>query len=120
MSIDAVTHPPTRSHDPGAVAAVDQAVPSVSRRPWPEVDGIGFGGDYNPEQWDETIWLQDIELMGQAGVNLVSVGIFAWARIESRPGVFDFRWLDRVLELLKAGGIRVDLGTPTAAPPAWF
>jgi beta-galactosidase len=120
MSTDAVTRPTTHSHGSVAVGAVDQAVPAASRQRWPEVDGLAFGGDYNPEQWDETVWIQDIDLMGQAGVNLVSVGIFAWARIESRPGVFDFGWLDRVLDLLHAGGIAVDLGTPTAAPPAWF
>jgi len=88
--------------------------------PWPAITGLAFGGDYNPEQWDESVWAQDVQLMQAAGVNLVSVGIFAWARLELEPGVFDFGWLDRILDLLHAGGIAVDLGTPTAAPPAWF
>ncbi|HEY5880729.1 MAG TPA: beta-galactosidase [Nakamurella sp.] len=87
---------------------------------WPGVEGIAFGGDYNPEQWDESVWPQDVELMRAAGVNLVSVGIFAWARIEPRPGEFDFGWLDRILGLLGDAGIAVDLATPTAAVPAWF
>ena len=103
-----------RTDVPAAAAEVSDAVR------WPKVAGLGFGGDYNPEQWDESIWPQDIALMQQAGVNLVSVGIFAWAKLESRPGVFDFGWMDRLLDLLHEGGIAVDLGTPTAAPPAWF
>ena len=87
---------------------------------WPAVEGIAFGGDYNPEQWDESVWPQDVELMRAAGVNLVSVGIFSWAKTEPRPGEFDFGWLDRILGLLGDSGIAVDLGTPTAAVPAWF
>lgn len=88
---------------------------------WPlGPDAIAYGGDYNPEQWPEEVWAQDVELMAQAGVNLVSVGIFSWALLEPREGEYDFGWLDRLLDLLHAHGIAVDLGTPTASPPAWF
>ncbi|WP_158861705.1 beta-galactosidase [Leifsonia sp. AG29] len=81
---------------------------------------FGYGGDYNPEQWAPEIWREDVELMKRAGVNLVSVGIFSWARIEPRDGEFDFAWLDDVLDLLHQGGIRVDLATATASPPPWL
>ncbi|MEN3307423.1 MAG: beta-galactosidase, partial [Micromonosporaceae bacterium] len=84
------------------------------------LDAIAYGGDYNPEQWPEEVWHEDVELMREAGVNLVSVGIFAWALLEPTEGSFTFDWLDRVLDLLHGAGIRVDLATPTAAPPAWF
>ena len=87
---------------------------------WPALDGIGFGGDYNPEQWPEEVWRDDVELMARAGVNLVSVGIFSWALLEPAPGEFDFGWLDRLLDLLHGNGVAVDLATPTAAPPAWL
>ena len=86
----------------------------------PGVDPICYGGDYNPEQWPEEVWAQDVELMRAAGVNLVSIGIFSWALLEPREGEFDFGWLDRVFGLLHEAGIRVDLATPTASPPAWF
>jgi beta-galactosidase len=86
----------------------------------PGLRSISFGGDYNPEQWPEATWAEDIELMQRAGVNLVSVGIFSWGLLEPSAGVFDFGWLDRLLEKLHAAGIRVDLGTPTAVPPMWF
>jgi beta-galactosidase len=95
--------------------------------PGPQYDGwltgveqIGYGGDYNPEQWPEEVWAQDVRLMNEAGVNLVSLGIFSWALLEPREGEFDFGWLDRVIELLHDGGVRVLLATPTAAPPAWL
>ncbi|MFI8257577.1 beta-galactosidase [Streptomyces filamentosus] len=81
---------------------------------------LAFGGDYNPEQWPESVWQEDVRLMREAGVTLVSVGIFSWALLEPERGRYDFGWLDRVLDLLHAHGIRVDLGTPTVAPPAWF
>ena len=58
--------------------------------------------------------------MREAGVNLVSVGIFSWSRLEPAEGRFDFEWLDRVLELLHEGGIQVDLATATASPPPWL
>jgi beta-galactosidase len=66
------------------------------------------------------VWQEDVRLMKEAGVNLVNVGVFAWALLEPAPGSFDFGWLDRVVGLLDDNGIRVGLGTPTAAPPAWF
>ena len=87
---------------------------------WPDLRGIAYGGDYNPEQWSRETWDEDVVLMREAGVTLVSVGIFSWALIETAEGEFDFAWLDDLLDLLHANGIAADLGTPTASPPAWF
>lgn len=92
----------------------------TSTFPWPDVPGIAYGGDYNPDQWDRETWDEDMRLMREAGVSLVSVGIFSWGALEAAPGEFHLEWLDEVLDLLHQNGIAVDLGTPTAAPPAWF
>ncbi|HYN96240.1 MAG TPA: beta-galactosidase [Pilimelia sp.] len=92
---------------------------AAAQRRWPTT-GLSFGGDYNPEQWPEAVWAEDMALMVEAGVNLVTVGVFAWCRYEPRPGEFDFGWLDRLLDLLHDHGIRVDLATPTAAVPMWL
>ena len=81
---------------------------------------LAYGGDYNPEQWPRTVWREDMELMRRAGVNLVSVGVFSWSRLEPREGEYDFAWLDEVLDLLAANGIGAALATPTASPPPWF
>lgn len=73
-----------------------------------------FGGDYNPEQWPEEVWADDVRLMEEAGVNSVTVGVFSWATIEPRPGAREFGWLDRLMDLLHAHGIGVVLATPTS------
>ena len=81
---------------------------------------IWYGGDYNPDQWPEEVWDDDVRLMKKAGVNLVSVGIFSWAKIETREGVYDFDWLDRIINKLGEAGIAVDLASATASPPMWL
>ena len=43
--------------------------------------------------------------MREAGVDLVSVGVFSWALLEPEHGRVDFGWLDQVIDLLHAGGI---------------
>lgn len=85
-----------------------------------KVPHVLYGGDYNPEQWPEEVWREDVRLMREAGVNLVSLGIFAWAKLEPRLGEYDFGWLDRILDLLYENGVMVDLATATASPPPWL
>ncbi|MFI8091267.1 beta-galactosidase [Streptomyces sp. NPDC086080] len=90
-----------------------------------EADGdvvprLVYGADYNPEQWPRTVWEEDVRLMREAGVNLVSVGIFSWARLQPAEDTWDFVWLDEVMDLLHGGGIGVDLATATASPPPWL
>jgi beta-galactosidase len=80
---------------------------------------LWFGGDYNPEQWPEEVWDDDVALMRRAGVNMATVGVFSWARIQPDEGVFEYGWLDRVIDLLHRNGIAVDLATGTASPPPW-
>ncbi|WP_327103749.1 beta-galactosidase [Nonomuraea glycinis] len=82
--------------------------------------GIAFGGDYSPEQWPREVQEEDMALMREAGVNLVSLGMFTWALMEPERGRYEFGWLDEVIDRLHAAGVSVDLATPTAAPPAWF
>ncbi|HEY8472562.1 MAG TPA: beta-galactosidase [Natronosporangium sp.] len=86
----------------------------------PRVAGLCFGGDYNPEQWPEQTWREDAQLMREAGVTLVTVGVFSWSMLEPAPGKYEFGWLDRVLEILHDAGVAVDLATATASPPPWF
>lgn len=81
---------------------------------------LGYGADYNPEQWPREVWEEDIRLMREAGVTIVSVGIFSWARIQPAEDTWDFGWLDEVMDLLHTGGIAVDLATATASPPPWL
>ncbi|MGM9471605.1 beta-galactosidase [Pseudarthrobacter sp. YS3] len=87
---------------------------------WSNVEGIAYGGDYNPEQWPVSVRLEDLGLMKEAGVSFLSVGIFSWALLEPAEGEYDFGWLDEVMDNLSGAGIKVALATATAAPPAWL
>jgi beta-galactosidase len=78
-----------------------------------------YGADYYPEHWPEERWPEDARLMAEAGLNIVRMAEFAWSWLEPQEGVFDFTWLDRVIELLAEHGINTVLGTPTASPPPW-
>jgi beta-galactosidase len=81
---------------------------------------IAYGGDYNPEQWPPETWEEDARLMKEAGVNLVTLAVFSWGRLEPSAGQYDFTWLDRVIELLYSHGVMIDLATSTASPPPWL
>lgn len=83
-------------------------------------NGIRIGVDYYPEQWDEGLWEEDVCKMQQAGVKIVRMAEFAWSRLEPKEGIYDFAWLDRVVELFINRGIDVFLCTPTCTPPQWM
>lgn len=86
----------------------------------PRLPSLGFGGDWNPEQWPESVWDEDLRLMAEANVNLVTVGVFSWARLEPSPGHYSFEWMDRLLDKCLESGVHVDLATATASPPPWM
>ena len=79
-----------------------------------------MGTAWYPEQWPESRWETDLELMQRAHMTVVRVGEFAWSTMEPQEGRFEFGWLDRAIALAAKHNIRVVLGTPTAAPPAWL
>ncbi|HPD15141.1 MAG TPA: beta-galactosidase [Planctomycetota bacterium] len=78
------------------------------------------GGDYNPDQWPPEVWDEDMRLMTLAHCNAMSVGIFAWARLEPAEGQFDFSWLDTIMDKLAANSAYAVLATPSGARPAWL
>ena len=84
------------------------------------MEGIAYGGDWNPEQWDRETNLRDIERMVEAGVTLISLGIFSWASLEPEEGRYDLDWLADLIDQLHNAGISVDLANGTASPPAWM
>ena len=81
------------------------------------------GGDYNPDQWirwKDTIWKEDMRLAKLAGINTLSVGIFAWAALEPEEGKYSFGWLDEVMDMMADNNITAVLATPSGARPAWM
>ncbi|MGL4642176.1 MAG: beta-galactosidase [Cetobacterium sp.] len=83
---------------------------------------ILYGGDYNPEQWLEypEILKKDIEMMKEAKINTVTLGMFSWSMLEPEEGVYNFEWLENIIEILEASEIEVILGTPSGAKPTWL
>lgn len=79
-----------------------------------------LGSSWYPEQWPETQWDHDLQLMEDAHMNIVRVGEFAWSSMEPSEGHFDLDWLDRAIALAGKHHIAVVIGTPTDAPPAWL
>jgi len=86
----------------------------------PKLPAILYGGDYNPDQWPEEIWREDMRLFRLAGINVVVVPVFSWAKLQPAEDRYDFEWLDRVLDLLAENGIYACIATSTAAQPAWM
>lgn len=105
--------------------ATPTATPNRQPFAWPKLltengRGIAFGGDYNPDQWPEEIWDDDIRLMEKAGVNTVALAIFSWDRIQPTEDRWNFGWLDRIIEKLGKAGIATDLASATATAPLWL
>lgn len=80
------------------------------------------GGDYNPDQWlnEPEILEDDLYLMEKAHVNTATVGIFAWSALEPEEGVYQFEWLDKIIDNLDMKKINIILATPSGARPAWL
>lgn len=85
-----------------------------------QADRIYYGGDYNPDQWDDATIDEDMRLFQKAGINLLTLPVFSWAKLEPDEGVYDFEWLDKIIDKIWAHGIYVCLATPTTAQPAWL
>lgn len=81
---------------------------------------MAIGVCYFPEHWDRDRWETDVEMMAEAGIEVVRMAEFSWAVLEPARGEFDFSWLDEAVALLDDHGISVVLCTPTAAPPKWL
>jgi beta-galactosidase len=86
----------------------------------PSDQPLQWGVSYYPELTPEAEWPRDLDLMRQNGMEVVRINEFAWTYLEPREGEYDFAWLDRFIEQVHHRGLKVILGTPTAAPPAWF
>ena len=83
-------------------------------------DPLLLGAAWYPEQWPESRWDADLQLMEQAHLHVLRVGEFAWSTMEPSEGRYDLDWLERAVRLAQKHHIAVVIGTPTDAPPAWL
>ena len=79
-----------------------------------------YGGDYNPEQWPEEIWKEDLRLFDLAGINSATVNVFSWAKLQSSEEEYNFAELDEIIDTLSKANIQIVLATSTGAMPAWL
>ncbi|MCM1127817.1 MAG: beta-galactosidase [Lachnospiraceae bacterium] len=85
-----------------------------------KVQKILYGGDYNPEQWQEETWEEDMRLFKLAHIDVVTLNVFSWASLQKDENTYDFAKLDRIMELVKKNELKVCLATSTGAHPAWM
>lgn len=79
-----------------------------------------IGADYYPEHWDKSLWVADADLMKKTGVKVVRMAEFAWCKMEPSKDVFDFSWLDEIIEIFAQRDMEIVLCTPTSCPPLWL
>jgi beta-galactosidase len=87
---------------------------------WPGPGQLFVGPCYQPidrapEQIDG-----DIAIMKGAGFNVVRMGDLSWDSFEPLQGKFEFEWLDKIMDKMKAAGIRVILDIPGMPAPIWL
>lgn len=85
-----------------------------------KVNKIVYGGDYNPEQWPKEVWKEDMKLLKEAHIDVLTLNVFAWASLQPSEEEYDFSRLDEIMELVGEHGFSVCLATSTAAHPAWM
>lgn len=86
----------------------------------PSIKKILFGGDYNPEQWDDKTRKVDMKMLRQAGIDIVTLNVFSWAHLQPSEDVYDFSDLDNIMDIVSDAGMNVCLATSTASHPAWM
>ena len=84
------------------------------------IDRILYGGDYNPEQWPEEVWEEDIRLIKKAHINIVTLNTFSWAALQPSESSYCFEKLDTIMDFVRKNGLKVCMATSTGAHPAWM
>ena len=79
-----------------------------------------YGGDYNPEQWPEDVWEEDMRLFRLAGIDCVTLNVFSWAALQPEEERYSFEQLDKIMDMARENQLHVILATSTAAHPAWM
>lgn len=79
-----------------------------------------YGGDYNPEQWDEEIWKEDMRILRKGHVDVVTLNVFNWAMLQPDEETYDFSALDDTIKRVTEAGMNIVMATATAAMPAWM
>ncbi|MYM89937.1 cellulase family glycosylhydrolase [Rugamonas sp. FT82W] len=98
-------------------ATAAACAPAATPPPLPTVlYGAAYYHEYMPyERLDK-----DVQMMKEAGFNVVRLGESTWSLWEPEDGRFEYAWMDRVIDAMGKAGIKVIMGTPTYSIPAWM
>ena len=100
-----------------AAASLAQAKPAFAPD---KMETVLYGAAYYNEYMPYERLEQDVQLMQQAGISVVRMGESSWGLWEPQDGLFEYAWMDRIIERMHQAGINVILGTPTYSVPAWM
>lgn len=78
--------------------------------------GVAYYDEYMPYDRLE----KDVAMMKETGINVVRIAESTWSTVEPQDNVFNFYHIDRVLQAMHKANIKVIIGTPTYAVPAWL
>lgn len=84
------------------------------------MDELLYGAAYYPEYEPEYRTDQDLSMMKEAGMNVIRIAESTWSTWEPREGEYDFSILEDTLEKADQYEMKVIVGTPTYAVPAWL
>lgn len=87
---------------------------------FPKKDLTTVGVYYYPEHWDPSQWDRDLKKIAEMGFEFTHFGEFAWAELEPQEGVYDFKWLDKAVEIAAKYNLKIVMCTSTATPPVWL
>ncbi len=85
-----------------------------------KIKKILYGGDYNPEQWPEEVWEEDMRMLKLANIDILTLNVFNWAMLQPDEDTYDFSKLDKIMKLVRDNGFKVFMATSTGAHPAWM
>ena len=101
-----------------AVGAQDSTPPPGALLP-SVLYGAAYYNEYMPADLQPGRLEKDIALMKDAGISVVRMGESTWSLWEPADGVFEYAWMDRVVDAMGKAGIKVIMGTPTYSMPTW-
>ena len=82
--------------------------------------GAAYYNEYMPADLQPGRLEKDVALMKGAGISVVRMGESTWSLWEPSDGVFEYAWMDRVVDAMGKAGIKVIMGTPTYSMPTWM
>jgi len=93
---------------------------NLSAQPKYLFDNLLYGVSYYYEYMPYERLEKDAQMMKDCGISVVRIAESTWGCLEPQDGVFNFSYVDKTLDVMNKYGIKVIVGTPTYAIPAWM